>query len=258
MKNFRFVLLAIAMLAIAACQNDNNTITQTGDTIWDNNRPHNPWVFRSVLDKQARMVTMALHQNLWVSYHADEGSLYKAWIGGVNFDGPVYTTVHGPQPTSVGDAWLLPQNKSPWRLIVNGEVQPAKLRYKGHRFENGGAELRYEIPTSAGQPVVITERPEYASGKNGLTKFQRFFSTSGLQGDMKVALETTVSSIATENDIETNGEWKVSDSKNSKNSTKTISGLLTLNSNGETYFHSTFVKSPAIKIIGAEGDLAEA
>ncbi|MFN7120139.1 MAG: cytochrome C, partial [Saprospiraceae bacterium] len=63
-------------------------------------RPHDPWVFRSVLDSIPRMLTVALNDNLWAAYSAQTGALYKTWKGTVNFDGAVYTTAHGPQPST--------------------------------------------------------------------------------------------------------------------------------------------------------------
>ena len=35
-------------------------------------RPHDPWVFRSVLDSLPRSATAALHDNLYVAYHFSE------------------------------------------------------------------------------------------------------------------------------------------------------------------------------------------
>ena len=52
-------------------------------------RPVENWVFRSVLDLQPRILTIALHNNLWVAYHTKTGAMYKAWKGNVMFDGPV-------------------------------------------------------------------------------------------------------------------------------------------------------------------------
>ena len=38
-------------------------------------RPRDVWVFRSVLDQRARMVTLALHDDLWVAYDATHAGL---------------------------------------------------------------------------------------------------------------------------------------------------------------------------------------
>ena len=78
-------------------------------------RPRDIWVFRSVLDKRARMVTMALSDDLWVAYDATNCGLYKAWKGGVKFDGAVYTTSHGPQPTSEGAAYVVGEMDIPFQ-----------------------------------------------------------------------------------------------------------------------------------------------
>ena len=65
-------------------------------------RPNPMRVFRSVLDERARMITVPLHDDMWLAYDATDCALYKAWTGDVKFDGAVYTTVHGPQPTARG------------------------------------------------------------------------------------------------------------------------------------------------------------
>ena len=68
------LLLAILFYVIAC-----NTTHQISSDV---QRAHNPWVFRSVLDAKARMLTLALHDNLWVAYSANDGNFYKAWKGG--------------------------------------------------------------------------------------------------------------------------------------------------------------------------------
>ncbi|MCI4670420.1 MAG: hypothetical protein MRZ79_19950, partial [Bacteroidia bacterium] len=42
-----------------------------------------PWVFRSVLDWRARMVTLELDDEFWVAYDAQYASIYKVWQDGV-------------------------------------------------------------------------------------------------------------------------------------------------------------------------------
>ncbi len=41
-------------------------------------RPRDPWVFRSVLDNKPRMITAALHDDMYVAYSAQTCQLYKA------------------------------------------------------------------------------------------------------------------------------------------------------------------------------------
>ena len=79
----------------------------------DTTRPHDPWVFRSVLDWKPRVITMALHKDLWIAYSTENAALYKVWKGTVYFDGPVYTHAHGPQPISIGDAYQVNAYKNP-------------------------------------------------------------------------------------------------------------------------------------------------
>ena len=67
-----FLALILALLGIWYFASRSGAGTKHSD------RPNDPWVFRSVLDKQPRMITFALNDNLWVSYSTDSCSLYKA------------------------------------------------------------------------------------------------------------------------------------------------------------------------------------
>src|SRR5687767_475682 len=108
------ILVTLLSSVLAGCESGNRA-----------DRPRDPWVFRSVLDNKPRMITVALHDNLYVSYDAQACQLYKAWKGGVVFDGAVYTTHHGPQPSSKGYAYFTQSDKSSfWYLVINGKDVP--------------------------------------------------------------------------------------------------------------------------------------
>jgi hypothetical protein len=108
-------------------------------------RPRDPWVFRCVLDKNPRMVVIALHDDLYAAYDASTCSLYKVWRGGVKFDGAVYTTVHGPQPTSEGSVLFEATSSSSWQSVskLNGERQPMQLPWRGYRLVDDRVWLQY-------------------------------------------------------------------------------------------------------------------
>jgi len=115
------VLLGIWALLISSC---------TGPSAPD--RPRDPWVFRSVLDERPRMITIALHKNMWSAYDTQKCGLYKAWKGGIDFDGAVYTTKHGPQPTSFGAPYLVDSlGSSVWAVSAQGTSQIVTPDYKG-------------------------------------------------------------------------------------------------------------------------------
>src|SRR5688572_29309876 len=109
-------------------------------------RPRDPWVFRSVLDKQPRIVTATLNDNLFVAYDARHCGLYKAWKGQVILDGPVYTTNHGPQPTTEGYAYFEERLKEPaWRLKVGSSEIVPKTKFKGYFFKDSQVTFRFHL-----------------------------------------------------------------------------------------------------------------
>ena len=124
-------------------------------------RPRDPWVFRSVLDQHPRMVTIALSDDLWTAYDAATCGLYKAWKGGVKFDGPVYTTVHGPQPTTQGTTYTEGIPGDVWEANVDGKDVAAMAMWRGYRMNEGHVVLEYEIVLEDGRKVRVDESPEF-------------------------------------------------------------------------------------------------
>lgn len=254
MKDLRYLSLFLCISFLMACNNQEENNAKEYD------RPHDPWVFRSVLDAQARMVTVALDDDLWAAYNTENGALYKVWKGGVNFDGAVYTTVHGPQPSSLGNAWFENKYPQPWVLINNGQVTDTKVQYRGHRFEKGQVSLQYEIPAANGQVIKIQERPEAIKDEKGQVSFERTFQVSGAPEGISIGLKTNTGSIAFENSMVTEG-GKFETTNQSKKVEGTINaleidGLLKLNPNGKTTFTTTFINKPLYenpnKVVGAE------
>jgi cytochrome c len=151
-----------------------------------------------VLDQHPRMVTLALSDEMWVAYDATHCGLYKAWKGGVHFDGPVYTTVHGPQPTTQGTAYVDGIEGDVWS--VNGEV--AKARWKGYRFNGEHVALEYEIPLADGRKVAVQEAPEFTTpeqmmdeahvAQNGLVRGRPGFLRNFLARDLPDGVEVSV------------------------------------------------------------------
>ena len=82
MKKLFCLTLLFSFLFIFSCQEDI-------EPNFGADRPFQPWVFRSVLDLQPRMLTLALDEKMWAAYHADNGALYKVWKGNVELTGAV-------------------------------------------------------------------------------------------------------------------------------------------------------------------------
>ena len=223
-------------------------------------RPHDPWVFRSVLDSLPRMLTVALHDDLWAAYSAQTGALYKVWKGGVNFDGAVYTTAHGPQPSSLGDAYFQNEFMEPWTIIRNDKAEVPRIQYRGHRFQKGQVTLNYELLLSDGTLVKVHETPEYVTNEQGLTGFERTFSLENAPSDAKLMLKMNLNSIALESSVVAQGgAFEITKTESyEKNGlmAMAVEGHLFLNPKGKTTLSTYFVKQPLIenlnKIQGAE------
>ncbi|MEZ4964416.1 MAG: family 16 glycoside hydrolase [Saprospiraceae bacterium] len=240
---FILVLLGLAALWYFAGRHDRSYRAAA-------DRPNDPWVFRSVLDKQARMITFALDDHLWVAYSTDSCSLYKAWEGGVDFTGAVYNMRHGPQPMSIGNAWFENAYRQPWTVTHNGKTETPRADYKGHRYtRDGHAEIMYDLVLSDGQRIRVNERPEYVE-RDRQRGFERTFTIENAPEGVEVSLHTNVASIADPVNIETDGAWKQEavESLPTDDDLRAVTtkGELTLRSGKPTRFAAMFVHKALI------------
>ncbi len=247
----KFLLSALSLLFILLLFNcGKEEVAVVGQNPWDADRPHDPWVFRSVLDTQARMVTLALDDKLWAAYSADHGALYKIWKGHVNFDGAVYTTTHGPQPTSLGDAYFINKHQAPWLLIENGAERKVKSQYKGHRFTGDKVALLYEIDLGNGKVAKVSEHPEHITSESGQSGFERIFTTSGLPEGTQLGFLTNFSSVISAEQVETDGELEILQTETrerGKVKAVDLDTKLLLKSNASTRLTCWLVKNPVIE-----------
>jgi cytochrome c len=253
MRSIVIIFLIVGYLFSIGCKKSADTAYQ---------RPHDPWVFRSVLDSIPRMLTVALHDDLWAAYSAETGALYKTWKGGVNFDGAVYTTNHGPQPSTLGDAYFENQFPQPWTVTRNGKAEQPAIQYRGHRFEDGQVTINYELKLQNGKTIKVQETPEYVTNESGQTGLERTFQLENVPNGATVTLQANLSSIAfTGSTIVQNGTFEII--KNEVRPAEDlqaidVEGKLTLHSKKPTVWTTFFVKRPLIanrnKIEGAKDE----
>lgn len=212
-------------------------------------RPIQPWVFRSVLDGQPRMVTVALHKDLYIAFDAANAGLYKVWKGDVELEGAVYTGKHGPQPTAEGYAYYEQKLEEPaWIIEREGEPQQASVRFAGYKFVDGQVLFEYELVDTRGLHILVEERPEYIH-TNGLTGLQRRFTTPDLPEGVRLGFNTAFTSLQSATNFSTDGEFTETgrttiDHGNGK--TLRVDGQLWLNSAGSTqatnFYHPDLAK----------------
>lgn len=123
-------------------------------------RSRDPFVFRCVLDARPRVVIAALADDMWVAWDTQNAGLFKAWNGGVRFDGAVYTTVHGPQPTSRGSTYTTGADGAPWTAYIDGKPVPAHTSWVGYMIEGRRVVLEWKVTFGTGREVLVRERPE--------------------------------------------------------------------------------------------------
>jgi cytochrome c len=241
--NRNLLPLALSLFVLISCASEQD---QQGNI----ERPFQPWVVRSVLDSTPRMLTIALDQNLWVAYNTGHCGLSRAWKGHIDFDGAVYTTAHGPQPLSVGDAFVVDTIVQPWQIYRGDAAIPTKATYAGHRITDGHAILMYTLNAEGLSPITVYERVEYYTPANGQPGLERVFWTEGLSAGHQVRLHTQISSIVSQRNIETNGTLTMRNESSRAYGNLQIldlDGDLALRSDGETHFTVCFVNRPTIR-----------
>lgn len=208
-------------------------------------RPRDVWVFRSVLDEKPRMVSAALHDNMWVAYDTQNGLLYKTWKGNVKLEGAVYTTAHGPQPISEGSPYFQ-MSEDKWVLEKEGKQINVGVIYKGHRIQNGVVEFNWDLITPEGNIIQLSESPEYIE-RETQSGLERSFKIEN-NTTYSVLLQTSLGFLQNENDYETDGKFKVTSSETQNLGdieVALVNGLLFLN-HGQTslkvIYHSEFEK----------------
>ncbi|MCK6694007.1 MAG: PA14 domain-containing protein, partial [Thermoanaerobaculia bacterium] len=250
-----FLLAAILIAGLWFWANRQNQ----GAAVFD--RPNDPWVFRSVLDQKPRMITFALNDNLWLAYSTDSCALYKAWAGGVAFEGAVYNMRHGPQPLSVGNAWFENKFGQPWTVTLNGNAEQPQTDYKGHRYtKDGHAEIMYDLVLSDGRRIRINEQPEFVE-RDRQRGLSRTFQVSGAPEGAQVSLRLNVGSVASASNVETDGAWKTT-AEQPNNSAEgihamNVEGELTLNTGKPTHLTTMFVGLPLFPNPFAAGGMDE-
>lgn len=165
-------------------------------------RPINPWAIRSVLDYKPRMLTVALDSECYVAYDLKSCILYRAWKGGVNWDGAVFTEMKAIQPTVWGKDYYLNSFTNSWSVEKKGVNIPAEARFKGYKFVKGQIILNYQL-IADGDTMLVTELPEFVANEKGDPGLERKFTTENVPGDVSLLLQTQLTTINLNTNAET-------------------------------------------------------
>ena len=250
-SNFLYVPLLGLLLASGACNNDQQESAQQ-----QVERPREAWVVRSVLDQKPRMLSVALNEKLWLAYNTQTASLYKAWVGGISFEGAVYTAAHGPQPTTLGTPYMIEPDGNLWKIVSNGSEVTPDVNFKGHVIRDNQVTLKYELVYN-GQTIEVEEKPEFFQVEGEEVGLERVFTTSGVPEGVQVALDMNLASLKSEEDFETDGTFKVEKKEQEQIEGKEylkVSGTLLLNSNDKTQISIELAPKPDVAVAAGQLD----
>ena len=189
------------------------------------------------------MITIRLDDELWVAYSAETGALYKVWRDGVDFNGAVYTTAHGPQPTAIGPAYVVSEQTMPWKVRADGRESAPEVVYKGHVEQGAQTTIRLEVKTELGDQFVVTETPLYTSDADGNSGLQRTFTVENAPEGIDVVYTMALSSLLGPDSFSTNGEFEVVEEREG-----VLIGALTLVPDGITTFTSYFSEPSVVPV----------
>jgi len=151
-----------------------------------------PLVFRSVLDGRPRVATLTLDDDLWVAWDATECRVVRAWKGGVDLVGAVYTAEHGPQPRSGGFVYLDGHARR-FELEEGTLREVGTPRWLGHRLPgDGSVVLRYELSFPGGARTVVEETLRTRHEEDELVLEQSFAAAPGTEGTLRLSLARAV------------------------------------------------------------------
>lgn len=179
-----FVLLAPLLLAAAPAPTTSPT-TRPG-------HEREPWVFRCVLDGNARSVVVSLGHHRWVAYDAELCALRKFWIGDIELTGPVYDYKHGPQPRAHG-ALQLDQRASIAVAAPPGDCTPTtreattlpadqRFTYRGYSLKDDRVTFHFEHDR-----LRVDETPSLrADADSGRATFIRTINVEGASAETSV------------------------------------------------------------------------
>lgn len=163
------LIIAFCLSFVLACQ------TKT-----EIERPVEVWVKRSVLDQQTRMVTLALHRDMYVAYHTDTALPYKIWKGGVYWDGAAFNNIKTIQPQTWGNSyWEEAMNRLAWKIKTADSAIVIQPQFEGYVLKNEAITFNYKI-TWEGQTIKVTEQPEYVVVEPKKPAFRQVFQTSNV------------------------------------------------------------------------------
>ena len=206
-------------------------------------RDRMPWAFRINMDERVRNVILAMNKELWLAYDAQKSGLYKAWVGGVNFDGIIYNNAHGLQPTSKGISYAVDDLKeSPWSIHNEDGTKKISAEYNGYKLSGDKIELQYKIVIE-NQEIIISESPEYIESANMNPGLHREFSVKGLPSGYELSHRIKFENLINVDNLHSNSKIDIKSIKTNEDENGfKVDAELFLKKNGVTILQSFFPK----------------
>lgn len=151
--------------------------------VYAQERPHDPWVFYSVLEGgPTHAIVIALHQDLWLIYDFSESTLYRAFKGRVDISDPTWPNQYS------GTAYMERVPAPTWRVFKGDVEVEARVIYRGHLFDQEFVRLTYSILLADGTEIHLFEMIDVLDSPNESLGLIRLIQTSDVPEGVELML----------------------------------------------------------------------
>jgi cytochrome c len=134
-----------------------------------------------VLDKQPRILTLALDSSCYLAYDLERCTIYKVWQGGVILEGAAFTDKKNVQPLTWGTNYFVDSlHQCRWILRTGNSEGAVTPQYTGYTIHRNKITLAYRIPLAGSDTIYIEEEPEFIRNDESRPGLERLFSVSNM------------------------------------------------------------------------------
>ena len=145
----------------------------------EKNQSSDFWVRRTVLDEKPRMITISFGDKLYMAYDLANSELYKAWSGGVIWEGAAINDIKTVQPRTWGVSYEQELNPEFYWMEESGNNKRSlKALYQGYVIDHEKITFKYFVTLSSGELIEVKEQPNIELKDDTIQLTRRFFTSN--------------------------------------------------------------------------------